>query len=100
MKDEFEEFMREFHDNVMPQISESVLTLTIFSGAVDPKICLELGAAILYDKPIIVFATPDALIPLRLRNIASAIVVGEPSDPTVVQRLQDAMQAVMKENHI
>jgi hypothetical protein len=94
-------WLRQVERELFPKLEDSVMSLTIYDGHVDPKLCVELGALILYDKPIIILALTDAPIPAALQRVADAIVRGDPlTDPTVQQRLADTLQSVLKKRGI
>lgn len=90
-------YLRHAQREMFPKLKGSALSLTILHGDPDPKLCLELGAAILFDKPLIVLV-PDRErpVPANLKRVASAIVYGAPNDPTTQERLQDAINSVVK----
>lgn len=71
MSDDYFEHARK---DMIPKMRDSALTLTIYSGTVDPKLCLELGAAILLDKPIIVALKRGVAAPANLKRCATRIV--------------------------
>lgn len=58
---------------LFPKMRRSTLVMTIL-GEPDPKLCLEIGAAILLDKPILVIVPQGRRLPLALRTIANKIV--------------------------
>jgi hypothetical protein len=91
-----DDYFRHAKEELFPKMKASAMSITIFHSEPDPKLCMELGAAILFDKPIIlVVPDPDRQIPANLRRIASVIVVGNPLDPETQQRMQDAITAVL-----
>lgn len=96
MKDPVDEMLRRFEEEVLPQIDGSAMTLVLMHSPPDAKICLEVGAAILLDKPLLVFAAPGTNIPQKLRNLATAIVVGEMSDPSTKERLTAAIAELLR----
>lgn len=89
-------FFQRAESELFPRMKESAASITIF-GKPDPKLCMELGAALLFDKPIIVMV-PDGRgpVPANLKRCASAIVEGSMDDPTLQKRLQDALKGVLK----
>ena len=75
--------------------------LIIYSDKADVKLCLEVGAAVLFDKPIIVVKVGDKPIPANLKRIASAIVEGDVNDAATKVKLQEAISAVIaKDNRV
>jgi|SRR6185312_3703550 len=94
-----DEFFKHAREVMFPMMKSSALSVTIVPPAdadPDPKLCMEVGAAILFDKPIILMLPPGRTVPANLRRIASAIVQGDINDPTLQQRLNDAISNVLK----
>lgn len=91
-----DEFFQQAKDEMFPKMEASAFALAILDTPT-PKLCMELGAAVLFDKPLILIVTdPEMKIPANLKRVASAIVVGHPSDPAIQKQLQDAMTAVIE----
>jgi len=88
-------YLRRAEREVFPKMKASTISLAI-AGDPDPKLCLELGAMILFDKPIIVLVPNGRQVPANLKRVASAIVHGDMSDPTTTQRLQKAIGDVLR----
>lgn len=60
---------------MLPKLRESALSLMLFhEGHVDMKIAVELGSAILLDKPIVVITGPNDKIPPVLLAIARKVI--------------------------
>lgn len=89
-----DEFYRSARNEMFPKLKESVLSVVIAADP-DPKLCLEIGAAILFDKPIVVLVPDGRKIPSNLSRIASAIVQGDAGNAKVQKRLQDAISQVI-----
>jgi len=85
------EWLEDAARDMIPKMKSSALSVTIFSGKVDPKLCVELGAAILLDKPIILLATEDAVIPRSLEKIAAEIVRGSALNETTRTKMMAAI---------
>jgi hypothetical protein len=83
---------------MLPMLADSAVSVTIFSGKVDIKLCVEMGAAVLLDKPIIIVVCGSEPVPANVRRVASAIIEGETSDPAVMRQLQDAITRVLAED--
>ncbi len=71
---EIRDFFFRAEREMFPKMRESALSVNIFSGKIDCKLCLETGAAILMDKPIIAVILKGAKVPENLRRCAHAIV--------------------------
>ena len=80
--------------DMFPKLKGSALSL-IVAGDPDPKLCLELGAAILFDKPIVVLVPEGRALPANLKRVASAVIEGNPHDPTVERQMRDAIASVI-----
>ena len=93
---EAQAFLEHSKKDMMPKMKESAMSITIFHPDPDPKLCVELGAAILYDKPLIILVPPGRIVPNNLRRVASAIVEGDIDDPAVQQKMQQAIDHVYK----
>ncbi|MCC7423798.1 MAG: hypothetical protein IT428_26330 [Planctomycetaceae bacterium] len=65
--------------------------MSIINGTVDAKIAVELGAAILLDKPIIVAVVRGTEVPEKLRRLADSIVEVDPDNPADCVELHRAV---------
>lgn len=93
---DLDDFYERAKRNLFPKMKESDMSIAIYHSDPDPKLCMEIGAAILFDKPLILVVPDEAtLIPANLSRVASKIVYGSVNDPTTLQRLQDAITAVV-----
>lgn len=73
---EVERWMNDALVNMIPKLKSSQLALSIFprDGEGDIKYYLELGAAIMLGKPLIVIAEPGQSLPPKLEAVADEIV--------------------------
>jgi hypothetical protein len=99
--EEIEAFMRGLADGLMtdilPKMRASFVSLASIDGNIDIKICLEVGAALLLDKPLIIVASKGTWIPLKLRQVAEAVIDTEDlRDPAARERIQNAMKEAMR----
>lgn len=85
---EGEAWVRAVLDDMLPKLSESAAALSIVpDGVGDVKLWVELGAAIMLDKPIVAVVFGDRPIPERLIRVADDIVrIPEDADDKVVAR--------------
>ena len=93
------EFLRQFGETILPKMMESALCCVIGSDRPDPKQCLEVGAAVLLDKPLILCLPRGRSISVNLRSCATAIIeVNEDGTMTEIQReeFQRAITRVIK----
>jgi hypothetical protein len=72
---------RAVHDDLVPKLTDSALSVTIYSGRVDVKLAVELGAAILLDKPIVLVVQSGVKVPDRLVRAADKILEADLDDP-------------------
>lgn len=91
----WQRYAKHARDELAPMIKDSAITMSVFSGKIDPKMAIELGYMVLLDKPIIAVVTPGAEVPGKLAIVADEIVELAIDDPSFATRLQDAMTRVM-----
>ncbi|QGJ92741.1 deoxycytidylate deaminase [Microbacterium phage Megan] len=84
-------------DEVVPMIDQSTVFVSLVpTSEVDIKFAVEMGLALMMDKPIIVAVSPGALVPAKLLSIADAVVEFDPSQPEATQeRLHEAFRQIM-----
>ena len=83
---------------LLPMMEQSRIAITLITGAVDPKICLEMGAAVLLDKPIIAVILKGAAVPANLKRVASVIIEGDIMDAALQAKIQKAIANVMEQD--
>lgn len=88
---EMEEILESAERDLLPKMTGSRMSLALFDGRVNAKFCLEIGAAICLDKPLILAALKDDKLPGALERAATAIVRGDPTDPKVKVLLSEAI---------
>jgi hypothetical protein len=82
---------------MFPKMETSRLCLLIVNGKPDARLALEIGAAILLDKPIIVLVLEGKAISDKLRAIASEIVTIENmTDSGAQSKIRAALGRVLK----
>ena len=94
MDDPLKTFLRQADEALLPNMKNSALCLSIF-GKPDAKLCLEIGAAILFDKPIILLVPDGEPIPANLKRCAAAIIEGDVKAPRTQERIRDALSSVL-----
>ena len=73
--DAWETFVRSVRSDAMRKIDESAFVLQLVPrGEPDIKFCVELGLAVMYDKPILAVIHPDGNPPGKLLQIADIVV--------------------------
>jgi hypothetical protein len=70
-------FLQHFEKYVLPDMMTCHVAIVIVTDSIDSKICLEVGAAILLNKPILIVTTNDSLVPEKLRSITEKVLVIE-----------------------
>jgi len=96
---EVKQWMRHVRRKLIPKISGSAVTISIVpNGQPDVKYAVELGMCIMLNKPILLFARTDTVIPERLRRVADEIIISD-LDPDsraeqeyVAQRVAEFME--------
>lgn len=77
--------------------SAIVMTIALPGNKPDPVLALQIGIALLLEKPLILVAVRGAWLPQRLRQLADAVVEGPSiADPETAAKLQAAMADVMR----
>ena len=78
---------KEWFDDQMKVVNEGIKDSAVYAGIVtgnflkSPECMLQLGAAILMEKPIVLMVMDGAEIPAKLRAIADKIIVSESDNP-------------------
>lgn len=78
---EFEEFAEAVQEDLYPKIESSALVMTLFAGPVDVKLALEMGFALLMDKPIVVAKFPGTTLSEKLMKVADIVIDYDPTNP-------------------
>jgi hypothetical protein len=86
-------------DRNCAMIDDSKVFLSLFSRDMtkDAIPCLQLGLAMMLDKPIIVVAAPEDEIPENLQNVAVAIFQGDLNDERFKEFLGKELLRLSKE---
>lgn len=74
-------WVRSVEEEMVPKLRDSALALSIYSGGVDAKLAVELGAAVLLDKPIIICVQAGVKVPEKLVRIADRIIEADLDNP-------------------
>lgn len=83
-------FVRWVQEQILGPMQESALTTVLWSDP-DWSLALQVGAAVCFDKPMIVVQLGGVAIPPKLAAIADAVI--EVSDPAMLG--SDEFQAVL-----
>jgi hypothetical protein len=94
---EAERYARDVLVNMVPKLKSSEIALSLVPGGEgDVKYWVELGASIMFDKPIIVVVTGDRKLPPKLELIADEIVRMPEDADQWDQVVQDTMTAAIE----
>lgn len=75
--EEWERFSGRFREKVLPRMEESKLTVSLAPTGGhhgDVQFWAELGASIMLDKPILVLARNDSIVPPKLEKVADFVM--------------------------
>lgn len=100
MNEEFEEFEERVRRELIPKIEESNIFVSITpmsADQVDVKFALELGLAIMLDKPILAVIRPGTHIPDKLAKVVDRFVEMDLNDPTQADRLNEGIKEMLEE---
>ena len=94
---EAKDFLFRAERDMFPKMKASVMSLVIGAENADAKLALEVGAAVLFDKPLLVIVPKGRVIPQGLRKVATLIVEDfDFAAPDSQARLQRAVETMMK----
>ena len=72
---QWEEFAEHTRKKTLPNMENSKMVMSLVpKGKTDVKFNVELGSAIMMDKPIVLLVMPNTTIPVRLARVADAII--------------------------
>ena len=97
--DEFKTWARGVLDDMVPKMAGSAYVISIAppSGIADVKIAVEIGYAILLDRPLIVFAPKGRHVAERLLRIADHVITGDIETEVGRQEMLEQLQRIMKQ---
>jgi hypothetical protein len=88
------DFLKQFGERGLPKMMESAMCCVLGSDRPDPKLCLEIGAAILLDKPLILCLPRGRSISVNLRTCATAIVEVNPDGSMTEEQMDEFERAI------
>jgi hypothetical protein len=97
---EAKDFLFHAEKDMFPAMKGSVMSLIIGSDKPDAKLALEIGAAILFDKPLIVMIPRGRKVSSQLRRIADEIIDYDGLDDKTAKRVRAAMFRIIKERNL
>ena len=99
MTDE-DEYLDHFKRDAVPKIASSAYVMNIVPDAdeIDAKVCLEIGAAILMNKPLVLVVTPGRPLPpgSNLRRVATEVIEADLNTDAGKQHLTARLAAFHK----
>ena len=96
---EFRRFAQDWIKRVLPNMKDSAMVMTIApnGGEADVKMAVEIGFAILLDKPLIVVAPPGRHMAERLLRIADHVITEDVTTEAGRKQIEVALKAVMNQ---
>lgn len=96
---DFKRYARRVLKDMVPKMAGSAYVMTIApdGGTADVKLAVELGFAILLDKPLIVFKQSGRVVGERLLRIADHVVEGDTSTEFGRAELADNLKRIMNQ---
>jgi hypothetical protein len=81
---------------MLPKLIDSAIMLSLVPDTNgDVKFWVELGAAIMYDKPIVAVVTPGRVVPRKLREVADEVVEVDVTTGEGQQRLAELIEVMI-----
>jgi hypothetical protein len=98
-RQEWERFVDQTRRQTLHGMAESafVLSLVPAGDRTDIKFAVELGLAIMLDKPLVAVVMPGAPVPAKLRRVADRIIEADIDREAGRQKVAAAMREVMAE---
>jgi len=91
-----DDFFERAERDMFPKMEDSAMNISIWSGKIDAKLAVEVGAAVLFDKPIVIAVLRGVAVPANLRRVASRIVEVDEMDAKGVAALRTAISDVLE----
>ena len=97
--DDFKTWAQDVLDDMVPKMKGSAYVISIAppSGLADVKIAVEIGYAILLDKPLIVFAPEGRHVAERLLRIADHVITGNVETAAGREKMFQQLKRIMKQ---
>lgn len=94
---EVKDFLFRAERDMLPKMKASCMSVVIGAEDSDIKLALEVGAAILFDKPLLVVVPPGRIIPAGLRRVATLVLDEfDFTAPDAQARLKQAIDTMME----
>jgi hypothetical protein len=100
-QEEIDQFFRDLFDDaenrIFPQMMGSMYVLGVMAKP-DIYLALQVGLALVLDKPLILLIPPETWVSPRLRSLADIVVDGDIGDPAVKEKMRAAVQKIMRKD--
>jgi hypothetical protein len=102
-REDWEAWVKDVDEELYPRLSRSnaFISLCPVTGKPDAKFCVELGMAIMLDKPVIVVVAPGSVLPKKLNRVADRVIVADittgEGQALVAQELKVAIDDLVKD---
>lgn len=96
---EFDDFVQRVRTELVPKIEGTSVFVSITPESpekVDVKFAVELGLAIMYDKPICALIKPGTKIPKKLSLVVDRFVEMDLNDATQSNRLNEVLHEMLE----
>lgn len=96
---EFKRYARRVREDMVPKMLDSAYVMTIApnGGDADVKIAVEIGYAILLNKPLIVMKVPGRVHSEKLLRIADYVVEGDMDTEAGREAMYAQLERIMKQ---
>ena len=85
------EFVSHFREDALLKLDSSAFVVSLVPGEFDVKFAVELGAAIMFDKPILAVLSPESLVPERLKRVCDELVIADVDTEEGRELIRDAI---------
>lgn len=94
---ELESWLTENTSEILPKMRASRVCLAVLlPDHIDPFLALQVGMALLLDKPLIIIGVDNAWLPERVRQLADVVIEGSMKDPATAERAREALRLILK----
>lgn len=90
----WQRLFRDAGEDIMPKMMKSAFVLGVMQDP-DIYLALQIGLALVLDKPLILFIPDGLWLAPRLRALAYAVIDGDLSDPRVQEKARVAIDAII-----
>lgn len=96
--EEWKDYCKRVREGLIPKVKDSSLVVSIVpAGEIDIKFAIELGMAVMMDKPIVAVIPPGTPVPEKLARVVDRFVELDFRDPTQRERLAETLKEMVEE---